>query len=317
MSDRRDFSLLSVKDLRRTFGVHGGLNYRPRSSLFRIFYLYLALEDWTTRLLYLIHFGLTRKRCVQYYVLLFFLHHPAGPRYTRRRLTERRRAHHAHELLRTKQNREMSLLARVLLPAASSGRRHVSLKRGGTVTATSSPSKGRRLNGGAVSATSFSSSVSSASTRRVVRAEAASRSSDAVVSGVRSHELTAKHMEHTEVEVDAEDEGAAVIEASGTTNSELLVLCAVLTNAMYDTAAYAYEGYSGIGVPDDEATPLQNAFGLVFTVFCGWYFLRVVKKRGNRAKEFRVANSLPVRDKQKNKKSRRCAPRILFSPLSS
>ena len=76
---------------------------------------------------------------------------------------------------------------------------------------------------------------------------------------------------------------------------ETLVLSAVVMNAAYATAALAYEGYDGIGVPDDEATPLQNAFGLVFTVFCGWYFLRVVKKRGNRAKEFRVANTLPVR----------------------
>jgi hypothetical protein len=75
----------------------------------------------------------------------------------------------------------------------------------------------------------------------------------------------------------------------------LSVSMAVLANAAYDTAAFAAEGYQGIGVPDDEATPLQNAFGFVFTVFCGWYFLRVVKKRGNRAKEFRVANTLPVR----------------------
>ena len=75
----------------------------------------------------------------------------------------------------------------------------------------------------------------------------------------------------------------------------LSVSLAVLANAAYDTAAFAAEGYQGIGVPDDEATPLQNAFGALFTVFCGWYFLRVVKKRGNRAKEFRVANTLPVR----------------------
>ena len=75
----------------------------------------------------------------------------------------------------------------------------------------------------------------------------------------------------------------------------LSVSLAVLANAAHDTAAFAAEGYQGIGVPDDEATPLQNAFGALFTVFCGWYFLRVVKKRGNRAKEFRVANTLPVR----------------------
>ena len=80
-------------------------------------------------------------------------------------------------------------------------------------------------------------------------------------------------------------------------HSEILLLGTVLTNAAYETAAWAYDGYDGIGVPDDEATPLQNAFGAVFTIFCGWYFLRVVKKRGNRAKEFRVANTLPVRSR--------------------
>lgn len=81
---------------------------------------------------------------------------------------------------------------------------------------------------------------------------------------------------------------------AGVLRHELLVLSAVVVNGLYDAAAWGYEGYDGIGVPDDEATPLQNAFGLLFTAFCGWYFLRVVKKRGNRAKEFRVANTLPV-----------------------
>ena len=39
---------------------------------------------------------------------------------------------------------------------------------------------------------------------------------------------------------------------------------------------------------------LQNAFGLTFTIFSAWYFLRVVRKRGNAAKKSRVANSLSV-----------------------
>jgi hypothetical protein len=73
------------------------------------------------------------------------------------------------------------------------------------------------------------------------------------------------------------------------------ILAAVAYNALTGLTAMAYEGYDGIGVPDDEATPLQNAFGFAFTIFCAWYFVRVVKKRGNRAKEFRVANALPVR----------------------
>ena len=86
--------------------------------------------------------------------------------------------------------------------------------------------------------------------------------------------------------------------SGGVLSAEVLVLSAVLTNALCD-AAFAYDGYAGIGVPDDEATPLQNAFGFVFTVFCGWYFLRVVKKRGNRATEFRVANQLPKEELEK------------------
>ena len=89
----------------------------------------------------------------------------------------------------------------------------------------------------------------------------------------------------------------------------LSVSLAVLANAAYDTAAFAAEGYQGIGVPDDEATPLQNAFGALFTVFCGWYFLRVVKKRGNRAKEFRVANTLPVREETVASSHRERTPR--------
>ena len=89
----------------------------------------------------------------------------------------------------------------------------------------------------------------------------------------------------------------------------LSVSLAVLANAAHDTAAFAAEGYQGIGVPDDEATPLQNAFGALFTVFCGWYFLRVVKKRGNRAKEFRVANTLPVREESVASSHRERTPR--------
>ena len=89
----------------------------------------------------------------------------------------------------------------------------------------------------------------------------------------------------------------------------LSVSRAVLANAAHDTAAFAAEGYQGIGVPDDEATPLQNAFGALFTVFCGWYFLRVVKKRGNRAKEFRVANTLPVREETVASSHRERTPR--------
>tara|TARA_Y100000739_G_scaffold199548_1_gene183182 strand:+ start:716 stop:949 length:234 start_codon:yes stop_codon:yes gene_type:complete len=50
-----------------------------------------------------------------------------------------------------------------------------------------------------------------------------------------------------------------------------------------------------MGVPDDQATPLQNGFGLFFTVFCCWYFFRVVKKRAARAKNIRLSKFQSVR----------------------
>lgn len=207
----------------------------------------------------------------------------------------------------------MSLLARVLLPAAPAGRLRASLKRGSAhgaahqarpaVASTSSPSRGRRVEVGATSAASFLTS-SRAMRRRLVcaGAAAATRRSSGVAASVGSHLPEEQHdVEVEDVEVEAEVEAMRVVEEEeevamkeSSMCAELLVLSAVLTNALHDTAAYAYDGYAGIGVPDDEATPLQNAFGLLFTVFCGWYFLRVVKKRGNRAKEFRVANTLPV-----------------------
>jgi hypothetical protein len=188
----------------------------------------------------------------------------------------------------------MSLLARVVLLPASAGRRHVSLTRGTArgaaqvrpaVACSSSSSRGRRLDCVKVAAIAASSAR-----RRLVCAAAG----DVAVSVGSQQEEQEQEVEEQEQE---EVEGVVVNtkESSGVMSGELLVLSAVLTNALLDTAAYAAEGYAGIGDPDDEATPLQNAFGFVFTVFCGWYFLRVVKKRGNRAKDFRVANTLPVR----------------------
>lgn len=61
-------------------------------------------------------------------------------------------------------------------------------------------------------------------------------------------------------------------------------------------SAFAYEAS---GVLNQEATPLQNAFGLTFTIFSAWYFLRVVRKRGNAAKKFRVANSLSKEERER------------------
>jgi len=60
-----------------------------------------------------------------------------------------------------------------------------------------------------------------------------------------------------------------------------------------------------MGVPTEEATPLQNVFGFLFTVFCGWYFWRVVKKRGKRAQTFRVATQLSKEELKANEEERK------------
>ena len=214
----------------------------------------------------------------------------------------------------------MSLLSRVLHPAVA-GRRHASLnKRGTTAPAASSSSmkEGRRCTRGGGGGRDENMSLAVVTRRHhhhhhhhyhrhlvCVRALATQSSDDDAagrgsVAGGSHHQPAAAREEDEEEE---EEEKEEVDESGwGGVSGELLVLSAVLTNAMYDTAAYAYEGYDGIGVPDDEATPLQNAFGFVFTIFCGWYFLRVVKKRGNRAKEFRVANTIPVSDERKRER---------------
>ena len=51
----------------------------------------------------------------------------------------------------------------------------------------------------------------------------------------------------------------------------------VVASSTFALAADAYEGYEGLGVPNDQATPLENGFGLLFTAFCCWYFLKKVK----------------------------------------
>ena len=57
--------------------------------------------------------------------------------------------------------------------------------------------------------------------------------------------------------------------------------------------------YDSVGVPADEATPLQNVFGFFFTAFSFWYFARAVRKRSGKAREFRVANRLPEEERKK------------------
>ena len=57
--------------------------------------------------------------------------------------------------------------------------------------------------------------------------------------------------------------------------------------------------YDSVGVPADEATPLQNLFGFFFTAFSFWYFARAVQKRSGKAREFRVANRLPEEERKR------------------
>ena len=57
--------------------------------------------------------------------------------------------------------------------------------------------------------------------------------------------------------------------------------------------------YDSYGVPTEEATPLQNVFGVLFTGFSFWYFARAVQKRSGKAREFRVANRLPEEERAK------------------
>ena len=121
---------------------------------------------------------------------------------------------------------------------------------------------------------------------------AAARSSDG---GIPRRSGSQQPLKQRHEEAEEAEKAGGVEEESGALSPELLVLSAVLINALTEGAAFAYDGYAGIGVPDAEATVAQNAFGFVFTIFCGWYFARVVKKRGNRAKEFRIANLVPVR----------------------
>lgn len=91
------------------------------------------------------------------------------------------------------------------------------------------------------------------------------------------------------------DEG--VVGASG---EAVVAACACAAYAAAAEASAAWAGiYDSVGVPDDQATPLQNLFGLLFTGFSLWYFARAVTRRSGKAREFRVANRLPEEERKK------------------
>ena len=76
-------------------------------------------------------------------------------------------------------------------------------------------------------------------------------------------------------------------------------LLALVVAAASDVGVARAGLYDSVGVPADEATPLQNVFGFFFTAFSFWYFARAVRKRSGKAREFRVANRLPEEERKK------------------
>ena len=76
-------------------------------------------------------------------------------------------------------------------------------------------------------------------------------------------------------------------------------LLALVVAAASDVGVAHAGLYDSVGVPADEATPLQNVFGFFFTAFSFWYFARAVRKRSGKAREFRVANRLPEEERKK------------------
>jgi hypothetical protein len=76
-------------------------------------------------------------------------------------------------------------------------------------------------------------------------------------------------------------------------------LLALVVAAASDVGVAHAGLYDSVGVPADEATPLQNLFGFFFTAFSFWYFARAVQKRSGKAREFRVANRLPEEQRKR------------------
>ena len=110
--------------------------------------------------------------------------------------------------------------------------------------------------------------------------------------------------------VDANDGDAVthrvIVDASRDATGErasgeaVVAVCACAAYAAAADASAAWAGiYDSVGVPDDQATPLQNLFGLMFTGFSLWYFARAVTRRSGKAREFRVANRLPEEERKK------------------
>jgi len=93
----------------------------------------------------------------------------------------------------------------------------------------------------------------------------------------------------------ADDDDDDDVAASARTAALLALVVAAASDV-----GVAHAGlYDSVGVPADEATPLQNLFGFFFTAFSFWYFARAVQKRSGKAREFRVANRLPEEERKR------------------
>ena len=93
------------------------------------------------------------------------------------------------------------------------------------------------------------------------------------------------------------DENAGA--SSSDAGKDLFLAAAAAWVAAVDGGVAVAGVYDSYGVPTEEATPLQNVFGVLFTGFSFWYFARAVQKRSGKAREFRVANRLPEEERAK------------------
>jgi hypothetical protein len=114
-----------------------------------------------------------------------------------------------------------------------------------------------------------------------------------------------------------EDDAAAASRAVVDPSMTALAIATAVALETATEATVAYAGlYDSVGVPTEEATPLQNLFGVLFTGFSFWYFVRAVKRRSGKAREFRVANQLPEEERKRIDEERAAKTKAL-SPMQS
>lgn len=149
-----------------------------------------------------------------------------------------------------------------------------------------------------------------------IRSNAARISSSSNSRKNTTRRIEMKRSSKTKLLDDKEEDISAFDDDSDDENSSNLLLSKL---SVVSLSSFSYfqstcnEAYADVyanpdwqmGVPTEEATPLQNLFGFLFTAFCGWYFWRVVKKRGKRAQTFRVANQLSPEELKEREEERK------------